>query len=66
MTINPPANLSTFNLRRRLKAEQRAASDPVLKEQLQILIEQCDLREPRAAMAIQVGVIDGTTRTMPF
>ncbi len=66
--LNPPADLSTFNLRRELIAAQRATSDPVRRDQLQILIEQCDRRDPGAvkAMARQAGVIDGTTRTMPF
>lgn len=56
----------TFNLRRKLIATQRATSDAKRKEQLQILIEQCSLPDPLAAMGLQVGVIDGTTRTTPF
>ena len=65
MTLEP-ANFDLYHARRALIAKRNAASDPVRKEQLQILIEQCDLREPAAAMARQVGVIDGTTRTTAF
>lgn len=65
-SLHVPASLDTFNMRRALIAKRNATSDPVRKEQLQILIEQCDLREPAAAMAKQIGVIDGTTRATPF
>lgn len=68
-----PADFSTYIMRAKLMAKQRAAQEP-LRSQLGILIGQCFTldRDPAvrsevlAAMKKQVGVIEGTTRIHPF